>query len=760
MMTPRLPRLALPIVLFFAAAAFVVAVTWPLAQHAAGSCLAHWDPPFHAWKLDWMARRLLAGDFTFGGGDTNHLSPWSGTLYYEALQLPPAFLAAAAYALFPSLPPILVYNASLFVFWALGAPCWYFLARRLGCSHMASALGAFAFCALPWRVSYAPEFQMQLVFAVPLFLGALREFLCGFRARDAALAALAWWLLAVSELYEAVMFALAAVFIIVARLASASAIIRDRRLWRGVAAGCATGAVSLVAWLWPYFVQRGAGAVQRPLHEVRAHAAQPLSYLVPYGRFAPWSINAKENELSLWPTLCVIALAAAAAFVWWRTASLRRREEGGAVLLATRGPRIRSAVVTAARYGAAVSLAAFFAFAFAARPDWSGGYVAALYAASAVAVALSSLGLAMAAPPGETSRVAFLRGLAAASLFFLIMSCGPALTTGRAAVPLISNPVYLALRRGPLSILSGFRVMSRFGIIPLVGLLCAAGCGFDALFSRVRAGGLRAALATAAALLVAVEAFPLPGPVPALRDLPDLRASPAAARFVEAHPDCTVVDLPTGLNNRWSDAERKLSLVRDDWPCTWAWGGYFPPLAARLDAFSGKREWPWLQHELLAWHPLPALIVDKFPETVVGIGLESARNAWRPGWQSVVPANAVSAKELAGIARVVDEDDRFVFMELLPEPPQRLVRKLLRSSLVRRRPIAVALLRAAPGTAVKAGFNGTAVARGVMGPDGSLELRMDLGGGAPLEKTEPNTLTFRANGTNRFSIVSFDLLPR
>lgn len=747
-------RAALPFALFCAAAVFAVLVTWPLAAHCGGSFISHWDPPFHAWKLEWMARRIVAGDLSFSGGDTNHVSPWSGTLFYEALQLPPAFPAAAAFALFPGISPVLVYNLSLFAFWALGAPCWYFLARRLGCSREASAFSSFAFCALPWRVSYAPEFQMELVFAIPLFLGAVAGFFRTLRARDAALAAAAWWLLAVSELYEAVTFALVAPFVVAALAARDPGLFAKRRFWTGAAAAFATGAVSLFAWLSPYLVQRGGGAVQRSFSEVRRHAAQPLSYLVPYGRFAPWTIEAKEDELSLWPTFCILGLATFAAAAWMRSASRGPRSADGA------SGRVRRAFALAAVAAAACSAAAFFAVAAAVRPGDDGSFSACLYAWSAVAVAVCSLALAAASPRGESLRSAFVRGLAAASAFFVVMSCGPALTAGRKAAVVAANPVYWTLREGPLSMLSGFRVVSRFGVVPLVALLCAAGLGFDALFSRIGSRRVRAALAVVAALLVAAEAVPLRGPGPVLRSVPDLRASPAAARFVAARPDCTVVDLPTGQGNRWSDAERKFSLIRGDWPCTWAWGGYFPPAISRIESLSNSGDWEWFRHLTLAWYPKPVVVLDKHPKTLMGLHHESGREAWRPGCHAPVPAAPPTAEDLSGIARVVDEDDSFVFLELLPEPPQRECRKLLRTSLVREKPVAAAVAKAAPGTLLKVSLNGKGVARETAGPDGVVDLRMDLSAVGDLEKTEPNILYFRAAGTNRFDLVSFDLLPK
>ncbi|MBQ3810240.1 MAG: hypothetical protein II839_05410, partial [Kiritimatiellae bacterium] len=314
-------RALLPAALFLAAAALVVALTWPWAAHWRGAFLDHWDPPFHAWKLEFMARRVLAGDVFLSSGNTNMLYPHSGTLYYEALQYPPALFAAALFGL-TSMPPELVYHVTLLVFWALSAPCMHFLLRTLGCSRAAASFGALAFCILPWRVSYAPEFQMELVFAIPLVFAFLVRFLRDRRAADAALCALSWWLLAVSELYEAVFVALAVPFVAAAFLGREPRMAREKRFWRGALAGGAAGLVSLLVLLGPYLTQRGEGAVLRPLKETAFHAAQPFSYVLPWSANALWSTNAKLDELSLYPTLAVLLLCLAGAA--WRARSLVR----------------------------------------------------------------------------------------------------------------------------------------------------------------------------------------------------------------------------------------------------------------------------------------------------------------------------------------------------------------------------------------------------------------------------------------------------
>ena len=195
-----------PLLAFAGAAGLILLLTWPWCLHWTGEFLAHWDPPFHAWKLEFMARRILAGDIfcsSGGTGNTNMLYPQSGALYFEALQWPPALFAAALFA-FTRLPSETVYHLSLLVFWALSAPCLYWLLRELSCGKAAALAGALVFCILPHRMTYCVEFQMELVYAIPLVYLFLLRFFRRWSLADAVGLAASWWLLAVSELYEAV----------------------------------------------------------------------------------------------------------------------------------------------------------------------------------------------------------------------------------------------------------------------------------------------------------------------------------------------------------------------------------------------------------------------------------------------------------------------------------------------------------------------------------------------------------------------------
>ena len=64
---------------FVMAVVLILAITCPWFLHFQGEFLDHWDPPFHAWKLEFIAKRILAGDWFVQTTNTNMLYPYSGT---------------------------------------------------------------------------------------------------------------------------------------------------------------------------------------------------------------------------------------------------------------------------------------------------------------------------------------------------------------------------------------------------------------------------------------------------------------------------------------------------------------------------------------------------------------------------------------------------------------------------------------------------------------------------------------------------------
>ena len=732
-----LPAAAL---LFLAAAALVVAVTWPWAAHWRGAFLDHWDPPFHAWKLEFMARRILAGDVLLASGDTNLLYPHTGTLYYEALQYPPALFAALLFGLTP-LPSELVYHVTLLVFWALSAPCMYFLLRTLACARAAASFGALAFCVAPWRVSYAPEFQMELVFAIPLVFAFLVRFLRDRRAADAALCALSWWLLAVSELYEAVFVAMAVPLVAAALLGREPGMLREKRFWRGALAAGAAGLASLLVLVGPYLTQRGEGAVLRPLKETAMHAAQPFSYLLPWGPATPWSLDAKFDELSLYPTLAILLLCLGGAM--WRTTSLRRAAAdapGGA--LRRRLPLLAH---LGAIWAAVLFLVVCLAFQSGAIPPPSRWGLRA-WRAAACLLAAASFAVPFAPPRGESHRAAFLRGMLATAGFFFLLSLGPMISLGHDlnhVVAAAENPVYLLCHNRLLPFLSAFRVVSRFGAIVVFAAICAAAVALDRALAapplrrRAWAAPMLAALLVAA---VSAEAVPFDKRIAHYAPIVDQRASPAIARLVAAHPIRTIAAIPMGP--RRLEGDRMFTLIKGDFPAVYAWGGFFPDWSQKVQALATRFDVQGFRHELAKLFPEALLVVDAACSirTDVAPGLP-------PGaiLRETEPGRLASLdweKAYADIAALRDRDGRFLLFDLKPEPPAPAVEKIFRSDVARLNPVVRAEIDAAPGARIAALLNGVPAASGL--ERGAMVFELPPRQLRQLSKAAPNSLVFRA----------------
>lgn len=351
---PRIPWRHAPALLALYAGAIAV-LSWPWLATASTRVLNHWDPPFHAWKLMFAARTLLAGHILPPGGDTNLYYPNSGAFFYEALHWPQAVFAAPLLA--AGANPVQTYHATLVFFWALSGVLFWAWLRALGLRRAGAVLGGLFFTVLPYRMSYLVEFNMQLAFGLPLLLLATTRFFQRPGFRYALLAAVAWWLQATSELYQAVFFLLAAPLLVLPLLARDPALLRSwRRFWCPLAAAAVLCAALSLPFLLPYARTLGDGTLSRSLEEMRQHTLEPFSYLLPWGRIhlLP-TIRARPDEMSVYPTLA-LALASLWAFV-------AHRRTAGTTMRRWRDRSVARAVATG------LGASALFGFVMSFGPD-------------------------------------------------------------------------------------------------------------------------------------------------------------------------------------------------------------------------------------------------------------------------------------------------------------------------------------------------------------------------------------------------------
>ena len=730
---------------FVLAAGLILAITWPWVLHFRGEFLDHWDPPFHAWKLEFMARRILAGDIFFASGNTNMLYPHSGGLYFEALQWPQALFAALFFGA-TSLPSELIYHITLVFFWALSAPCMYFLLRQLECRCLPATIGAIVFCILPYRISYMVEFQMEMIYALPLFFAFLIRFFRDGRILDGVLTAFFWWLFAVTELYEAFFAVLAAPFIVLSFLSRKPDRLVSRRFWIAAIASVCVCVALVCVLLLPYARLHAAGSVLRPMNEARRHSAQLFSYLQPFGRFAPWQLNAVIDEFSLYPTIPVLALCVVGAI-----RHLARVFSG-----CRRRPAVIVALILLVGGVGFLAIGAALQFRFL-RPTHPRLDLWTLFSCVFLS---ASIAYVFVHPADESHRTTFLKGLVAVSVFFLFLSLGPKLLLGvfpQSGIANQPNYIYAYCYLKILPFLSGFRVVSRFGVYILFFLVCLATVTLNALTNPQRPC-VRAWHVPVFYLLVllgvSVESVPKPAWVGRYRTVGLHRSTPAIRRLLENHPIATLAIVPS--HTREIEGMKMFSLLKGDWPYVWAWGGFFPPYSKHLNDKLVTGAAQSVQAELSKFFPPCLLIVDrKAPPFILD-------------QQKVLsfPSNLVTLvngqptvdyeKAFGPIAEKIDSDTRFSIYRLKPPPPAARVSRIFRSDVARANPVLSCNLSTRSGAHAQAFLNGKTIFEGDAPGDGMLRFSVEL---APRDLVDfPfNVFSVACTDGSPLAVASFEL---
>ena len=654
---PRIPwRLAPALLALYAGA--IAALSWPWLATASTRVLDHWDPPFHAWKLMFAARTLLAGHILPPGGNTNLYYPNSGAFFYEALHWPQAVFAAPLLA--AGANPVLTYHATMVFFWALSGVLFWAWLRALGARCPGAVLGGLFFTVLPYRMSYLIEFNMQLAFGLPLMLLAMTRFFQRPGFRPALLAAVAWWLQATSELYQAVFFLLALPLLLLPLLARDPGLLRSRRcFWGPFAAAAGLCAALSLPFLLPYAGTLGDGTLTRSLFEMRQHTLEPFSYLLPWGRFHFLPVPAAHHdEMSVYPTLALLVASA------WALATLRR-------------PAARRRDRVAARlFGGACALVV----ALSALSHWLPGAGDRLAAAlSWTALAAVALSIPALLRRDRSVPRAMAAGLGAAALFGAVMSFGPdvSIATTHAESP---NRLFGFLRV-MVPGLAGFRVVSRFAVFPVLAVCTAAAFGVDAAARALRPRP-RALRAAALALFLAAFLAECVRPRP-LRTRPVRDPSTSAvidALDARTEPFVLAV-VPMGLRDL--DSEHMLTIERHDRLGVWAWGGTFPRWTSQVSHALCPRAGVSSAYAA-------TLLRQPWPETLV---LEDRRP-----FPDILPDDY--AEWFGPLAETLAEDRDFRLLRILPAAEDEVeVVRLVRRDFALARPVARFRLSATNGPA-------------------------------------------------------------
>ena len=707
------------LVLIFA----ILAITWPWVKYFPDNFLRHWDPPFHAWKLELVARAILAGHLLPPYGNTNMYYPHSGALFFEALHWPQALVAAPLFGLFHA-SPVLVYHLILVLFWALSGVCLWMLLLALGTTRRAALMGALMFTIMPYRISYMVEFNMQLCFGLPLFFFFMVRYFQRPSIRYACGMALAWWLQAASELYQAVFLLMILPFPGFALLVARGRLLRSfRRFWLPALCAAVLGGVLSAVFLGPYLTMLNVHAVNRNLQEIATHILEPLSYLRPGGRFHfLHPLDARQDEMIVYPTVALMLLAAV------HLALDARRL---AHIPAPRWIWICRTVRWAALLGFLVLT--FVIYGFGTVPG-----LARVYSFLPVIATLSAF-LVLLHPEERDTASLFVTGLFAGAVFAFFMSMGPTLTIRHAGF-MTPNRLYLWIYNH-LDALQGFRVVSRFSVYLLLFLTVAAALAWSHIERTWLPRRGRRWLWLLPVLAVAAESLPEGG----FRFRPV--EYPLASSVLDwlDHRDQPYVIAMAPMGHRDYDSWHMLQIARTDRLFVYAWGGAYPRYTTDV------------RNALDETHLQPAraaeLLRQLWPECFILEDKALSR------WKCNVRCNYVRA--LSNETEVVAEDMRFELLRLKPQiEPVVEQLKLIRGDYFQANPVIRFRARTGadqPSATLWLDVNGYSIGRWEIGlASRDFEVQVPPAYFLPIL---PNRLRFHATGDVPFILEAFQPSP-
>jgi hypothetical protein len=697
----------------------VLAATWPLARHLGSRFHDNTDPFLFSWVMQSVFRNLLTRPTLLLDGGAFY--PWGQSLTLAEPLVTPALVAGPLLVLTEN--PVLAYNLTLLAFWALSGWAAYAVGRWLTRSDGAGLVAMLVFTLAPMRIDYAPEFQMEMAFGLPLAVYLWVRFLEEQRVRHLGLFLLVYWLQAIAVWYYALILGIG-----IALLSLQVAALRWTG-WRGRTAGMLVGGgaalgLGLAPVALPFFTTRRELGLERRLDDIDpSRYADLLTYVEARNSWL-WGSRLFRTgaEASLFVGAAVLALALLAT-IW--------------VLRDRRGPRGWAVRATAA---AALLGAAGVVVALAVGRPVRAVMIRSLFSTAGM-VLLGALLLREVLEGrrhwragirdrrlSEREWIWLLWGL---GLMAFLLSLGPSvhLRGHRLGGGLYAwlYPFFFPLH--------AIRSPTRFGALVLLAVALLAAFGTKWLVARAgpRAGP---ALVVGLAVLVLAEYASSPQ---ALRPV----ASRAVDAVLAADPaDVAILEWPLG--NSYLDADAEFRAIRHRKRLVNGFAGFtieFPralqaTLAAGPSPLSTAAAWTALRRI----YPLRYLLVRS----------DALRQDERPAWRryrEVPPGplrfrgtfGGIDLYEVLATPEIGGELQRLVAYDLLVGRP------ILRVSVV-----SLSVRDGADADEaeewVDVGLNGRAMARISLGAAGpaSTEVRLD----APLRRVQPNVITL-AHGMRR-----------
>ncbi len=289
--------------------------TWPLVTNLGGLLPPNGDPRLFSWVLVTIFGNLTTRPALLFHG--NAFYPFGNTLSFAEPLLVPALVAGPLHAWTGN--PVLAYNVTLLLFWALSGWTMYWVAWRVTGSHPAAFLAGMIFTFAPYRIDHYMEFQMEMAFGIPLAIYALVRFLETQRGRYLAALVATFWIQAASVWYYAIILSLGLGAVVPQFLALRWGGWRPRTLLVAALGGLALlGALAPLAA--PYFLTRAELGLERSLADAIPRSANLGSFVEARANWLYRVFTAERAwEASLFLGLAGLGLGAA-GLAWLRDA--------------------------------------------------------------------------------------------------------------------------------------------------------------------------------------------------------------------------------------------------------------------------------------------------------------------------------------------------------------------------------------------------------------------------------------------------------
>jgi hypothetical protein len=285
-------------------AAFVVAMSWPLALDLAGSgVMDRPDARLNAWILSWDIHALLHEPSQLFDAPIFH--PLPDTLAFSENLLLPALLAAPATLLGG---PVLGYNLALLVSFVVSGLGVQLLVRRVTGDRLAAFVAGAIFAVGPHRWIRLAHLHAQVTLFLPFALLALERFWERRTLRRGLLVGLLLGLQGLSSVY---LGAITAAALGVAAAIAVLGGLRGRALLR-LAAGMTLAALMLAPLVQPYLRMREFQGMEFTLEDLKVFATTLESYAASgtpfYGPLSQRHLDPSRVRDGLFPGLVPLLL--------------------------------------------------------------------------------------------------------------------------------------------------------------------------------------------------------------------------------------------------------------------------------------------------------------------------------------------------------------------------------------------------------------------------------------------------------------------